>query len=126
MELSTFLETLLNPHRMSSIIIPPRSEEKVPHSNAGAGVAASACGTGNAYAYEAAGGHKIINEGQQNITFFSQGGDLNTMGLQAADVNKPFGSVAELVDAGHRVAFGKAGAYIENVHGETHTFAKEQ
>ena len=69
------------------------------------------------YACEAAGGHRSINEGQRNITFFSQDGDLNTMDFQVADVNKPLGSVAELVDAGHKVVFEKAGAYIQNEQG---------
>lgn len=69
------------------------------------------------WAYEAAGGDNTLNEGQRNVTCFSVDGDLDTMGLQVAGINKPSGSVVEFVDVGRRVAFGKKVAYIENPHG---------
>lgn len=46
------------------------------------------------YAYEGAGGHRIVNEGQRDITCISQEGALGRMGLQAAEVNKTLGSTA--------------------------------
>lgn len=71
------------------------------------------------YAYEAAGGHRIINEGQKGITFMSQEGALSRMDFQVVAVKKALGSVSELVDSGHRVACEGKGADIENVHGDT-------
>ena len=69
------------------------------------------------YAYEEAGGRKIVNEGQKSLTLMSQDGDMNAMGFQVVDVNGPFGFVAEFVDAGYRIVFERNGAYIENSHG---------
>ena len=69
------------------------------------------------YAYEVAGGHRIINEGQRNMTRMSQDGDLNNMEFQVVGANKPFLSVIEFVDAGHRIVLESGGAYIENEKG---------
>ena len=69
------------------------------------------------YAYAAAGGHRIANEGQKDITFVSQEGSLCRIDLQVAAVNKALGSVAEFVDTGHRITSEKSGAHIDSVGG---------
>ena len=56
-------------------------------------------------AYAAVGG-RADNEGQGNMTFFSQDGNFSIIDSQVAAVNAALGSVPELVDAGHRVIFG--------------------
>lgn len=61
------------------------------------------------YADEAVGVHRIVNEGQRNVTFFSQDGNLSTIDSHAAAADKALGSVSEFVDVGHRViSMGKA------------------
>ena len=73
-------------------------------------------------AYKAVGGHRAMNEGQRNVTFFSQDCDLGSIGSQAAAVNKARGSVAELVDSGHKVLFDGEVPDIENKRGKQTRF----
>ena len=69
------------------------------------------------HAYEAAGDHIIVNEGQRHITFMPQGGSLNRMDFQVTVANEALGSGSEVVGSGHRVILGKKEAYIENMFG---------
>ena len=64
--------------------VPPTSERQyVPLQEA--------TGSRAGYAYEAAGGAKMFNEGQGSIILLPQDGDLNAMDLQMAGVNEFFG-----------------------------------
>ena len=57
--------------------------------------------------YVAAGGAKIMNEGEVDMPFESLEGHRQSMVFQIAEVNKPLGSVAYFVDDAFRVVYDK-------------------
>ena len=69
------------------------------------------------YAYEAVGGHMVINEGQRNAAFVLQPGDFGSIDAQVAAVKKSARAVSELVDSGHRVVLNAKNPYIEHAEG---------
>lgn len=69
----------------------------------------------NGYKYEAAGGHTIANEGEKEIAFATHEGHLCKMAFQIAEVSKGLGSVADIVDMGHKVVFDLKGL----IYGDT-------
>ena len=64
--------------------------------------------------YLTADGKQIPNRGEQRITFKTWEGHDCSLRLQVADVTKPLLSVAQLVDTGHDVAFGRTGGTIRH------------
>ena len=67
------------------------------------------------YAYEVAGGHRIVNKGEKEITLVPQEGHLGLMKFQVATVNKALVSVSELGGSGHNVVFERKGAYVRGL-----------
>ena len=57
--------------------------------------------------YVAAGGAKIMSEGEVDMPFESIEGHRQSMVFQIAEVNKPLGSVAYFVDDAFRVVYDK-------------------
>ena len=57
--------------------------------------------------YVAAGGAKIVNEGEVDMPFESLECHKQSMVFQVAEVNKPLGSVAYFVDDAYRVVYDK-------------------
>lgn len=69
------------------------------------------------YACEVTWGNKQANQGQRDLTFLSQRGDLGNIGCQVAAVNQALGPLAKPVHAGHRVTFDGSASPIENQEG---------
>ena len=57
--------------------------------------------------YVAASNGRIKNEGEVNFKFNTSSGDMKSMCLQVAEVNKALAAVSALVDSNHRVVFDK-------------------
>ena len=66
--------------------------------------------------YISAGGGKLPNMGEKQITFMTNEGQGMRMKFQVAPVTKPLGSVKRIVEQGNRVVFSETeeGSYIEH------------
>lgn len=60
--------------------------------------------------YEAAGGHHIMNERENDITFVTLEVTFCNMSFQIAEINKGLGFVIDLIDIGHKIIFAPNGS----------------
>ena len=69
--------------------------------------------------FRAANGHKIYNEGEKMVTMMTREGAQRDMRFKVCDVSKTLGSVSQMCQTGHRVAFNPPwepeGSYIEYI-----------
>ena len=65
--------------------------------------------------YTAAGGKKIANEGEKDITMVTGTNEIVQTNWQTVDITRPLSSVRQICAQGNRVLFGAQGGVIYNI-----------
>ena len=79
-------------------------------------------GSRRGQSYTTAGGKKIKNEGEKNLSMVTEMGEMVGTNWQTVDITRPSTSVRQICQQGNRVAFGAQGGVILNLETgkETH------
>ena len=73
--------------------------------------------------YSAAGGKKIANEGEKDITMVTGTNEIVQTNWQTVDITRPLSSVRQICLQGNRVLFGAQGGVIYNIESATEPHA---